>query len=182
MDGTDKTVCKIARKKTVAELFLTSLKFFTIITAIILTTTIVVKYFLDVNPLYLLFVIGVLCSTIATYYKIRMALNPDFKPNCNCYDNQSFMAETMNGVLTVLEHKRAKLLFNIPNSVYGIVFYGFMIVALYWDWRLMIKYLNIFSVIGSCVLWYIMITEVKNICALCTTIHAVNFLTYYYMF
>lgn len=182
MDDTDKTVCKIRRKRSVGELFFKSLKFFTIIIVSLLSITAMIKYFLGINPLYTLFLVGMLCSLIATYYKIMITLDPNFKPACDCYDNQSFTEETMNGILNLLEHKRSTMLFNIPNSVYGIVFYGFMIVALYRDWCLVIKYLNIFSIIGSCGLWYIMITEVKNICALCTTIHAVNFLTYYYMF
>lgn len=181
----DDKVCKIKRKQKPFELFKKSLKFLVCITGIIFTFVSICKYVFNLNPLYPLFAIGAFCALTATYYKIRMMLDPNYKPDCNCYDNQSFTEEAMNGVLSVLEHKRATLLFNIPNSVYGIFFYIFMIVMIGWDTiysDLIIKTLNVISLIGSCWLWYIMVTEVKNICFICTTIHSVNFLAFYYLF
>jgi len=236
--GSDEKVCKFRKRKTTFELFYSSLKFFSLAGIIILFVTLIVKHVFGSNPVYLLFLVGVVCSSVATYYKIRMLLNPNYKPNCDCYDNQSlieetaisnlhsksetcvipikkriaifkeetatsnlrsesetpvipikkriaiFSDETMNGVLSVLDHKRATLLFGMPNSVYGIFFYTFMIFMLGWNTiysDLIIRVLNIISMFGSCWLWYIMVTEVRSICALCTTIHCINFLSFYYL-
>ena len=180
----EEKACKLRKKPTTAKLFFKSLKFFFLFGVIVLTVIIPTNYAFNLDPLYLLFSIGVICSSITTYYKIRMLLNPSYKPDCNCYDDQSFTEEAMNGVLSVLEHKRATLLFNIPNSVYGIFFYTFMIAMIYWNMvysDLIIRALNLISVFGSCWLWYVMITEVKSICVLCTTIHCINFLSFYYL-
>lgn len=176
--------CKIKKRPNNLELFLKSFKFFMWISMIIFPLVFFGKNFLNFNPLYPLFVIGLGCSVTATYYKIRMFMDPTYKPNCNCAD-QSFTEEAINGVLTVLEHRRATILFNIPNSVYGIFFYTFMMMITGWNMDfldLMVKLFCSVSVLGSCWLWYIMITEVKNICILCTTIHSINFLTFYFLF
>ena len=173
----DEKACKLRKKQTTFELFFKSLKFFFLVGVIILTVITTTYYAFNLNPLYPLFLFGVICSTVTTYYKIRMLLDPNYKPDCNCEG-------AMYGVLSVLEHKKATLLFNIPNSVYGIFFYTFMIAMTAWNMvysDLIIKALNLISVFGSCWLWYIMITEVKNVCVLCTTIHCINFLSFYYL-
>ena len=179
----DGKVC-LMRKPSSFELFLKSFKFFSMITFLTLALATILKFVFAMNPLYLLFSIGVFCSLLTSYYKIRMLIDPTFKPDCNCVGDQSFTEEAMSGVLSVLDHKKATL-FLIPNSIYGIFFYTFMLIMLFSNMNysdFIIKNLNIISVTGSCWLWYIMITEVKNICVLCTTIHSINFLSFYYLF
>ena len=188
-NNSDNKVCKLPKKpkepKKTSELFFKSLKLMSYMFFIIFISVMLINYVFDINTLYPLFIIGVGCSLVATYFKMRMLWNPNYEPGCECYDNETFTGEAMNGFLNVLEHERATLLFNIPNSVFGIFFYTFMIVMTAWNMNysyLIIMALNLVSVVGSCWLWYIMVTEVKNICILCTTIHSINFLSFYYLF
>ena len=127
--------------------------------------------------------VGAYCAIQATYFKWRMSVDPSYKPDCNCASDDS--GQLLNGVLTVLEHKKGTLLFNVPNSVFGILYYLFMIVLFAVNISYGIEFislLNIISVVGSTYLWFVMVTEVKSICILCTTIHVVNFLTAVWLF
>jgi uncharacterized membrane protein len=186
MNNEEKTICKLRKKQSISELFIKSLKFFLLINIGVLTTSYLSEFVLGINKFYIYCLIGLYCSAQATYYKFRMFIDPKYKPDCNCYEGDvSFTDDAMNGILTVLEHKKGTLLFNIPNSVFGILFYLSMIVMMgmnsYYCF-LIIKILNVTSCIGSIFLWYTMVTEVKSICILCTTIHCINFLSFLNIF
>ena len=118
----DEKVCKLRKKASVQELFMKSLKFFGLMNLVVFSTANILKYAFGVDQVLVLFMIGNYCAIQATYYKFRMAADPTYKPDCHCYDDEgpSFTDDAMNGILTVLEHKKGTLLFNVPNSVFGI--------------------------------------------------------------
>lgn len=186
MDDNEVKVCKLRKRPNIYELFFKSLKFFVMINAVVLTIANLLKYTMGINPIMIFFMIGNYCAVQATYYKLRMSENPNYKPDCGCYDDSqkepSFADDAMNGILTVLEHKKGTLFFNVPNSVFGIIFYTYlMLLTLFNIGLAIVKVLIVVSCLGSLFLWYIMVTEVKSICILCTTIHTVNFLSLYFL-
>ena len=84
-------------------------------------------------------------------------------------------------VLNVLDHKYGSMVFNVPNSVWGIFYYLFMFYIHNNDFpegELIFNNLNLISCIGGMYLWYLMIFKIKSVCALCMTVHASNFLTF----
>jgi uncharacterized membrane protein len=181
-------VCILRKKESVSELFQKSLKYFVTIITVIFTVTSCLNIGLSINPLYVLFVIGLYCCLLTTYYKYMIFVDPNYKPKCmacvGANDNKSsiFDSDTLFGILTVLDHKKATMLFNVPNSIYGILFYSFMIAMNFYQYQFIMQVLTIISCLGSLFLWFTMVTEVKSICILCTTIHCVNFLTLYYLY
>jgi uncharacterized membrane protein len=109
-----------------------------------------------------------------------MFINPNYHPSCDCGEET-----TLDGVFTVLKHKKSAIFMGVPNTVMGMFFYTFMITINAYGGVFVgysIVYLiTLLSTLASCVgslyLWYTMICEVKSVCVICSTIHAVSFLT-----
>ena len=157
------------------------------------TANLLLDLYFSINPIFLCTIVGFIASVTATYYKYKVWADPSYKAkNCNCEgSNQSTI---MRGVLTVLDHKKGSLLLNIPNSFFGILFYGFVFGIHMIDVTEVIDLINltdhidhemiqyfvnalfVISFLGSIYLWKTMIFAVKSICILCMSIHAVNFL------
>lgn len=142
-----------------------------------------------VNQLYVFLLVGLYGSLQATYLKFRVWLNPEYKSKyCNCVGAESEqndkMSNVMNGIMTVLDHNKGSLLFNIPNSVFGIFFYVLLIGITYYQFswaHLVTETLIWISCVGSLFLWYTMVFEVRSICMLCVSIYAANFNTVMYL-
>lgn len=151
-----------------------SVKFFSLLFVAGLTASVLFEMITGYNRLYVYHLVGLLVASIATYYKIRLMINPDYKPyfDCGC-DPDSIMG----GIMVTLDHKKSALLFNVPNTIFGVGFYSLMIVLQFYGLNWVSLVFNLASCTGSLYLWYTMINEVKAVCIICTTIHAVNFLT-----
>jgi len=190
-------VCLRPKKPTLVELLYTSGKYFVVISMISLVIEFAGKSVFGINPLYICYSVGLCCALLATYYKVHMWLNPNYRPDCGCYSptganqasgtsagysNETFTDKAMNGVLTVLDHKKANLLLGVPNSVWGILFYSGMTGLQLFGYDSVMRILNAVSCLGSLWLWYIMVTEVKSVCIICTTIHSTNFMTAFWLF
>lgn len=198
--------CNLSTKKSTSELIRESVYEFGSLFVSINSLAFVLNYFFEFHPLNVYYLVGLLCAIVATYYKLRIALNPEFKTNCNCFsENPSAADVAFSNVIKVLDHKKGSLLFNIPNSVFGIIFYIFMMLLVntpiqyekyvvtyiddhYHDYSHMflpvevMKALTIISCTGGLYLWYTMVYEIKSICILCMTVHATNFATLFYLF
>jgi len=131
------------------------------------------------------YMIGLLGSCQATYYKYRVWADPEYKSKyCDCAGSNSYQESTMKGILTVLDHKKGSMIFNIPNSCFGILYYMFMfgitvmMLTDIWIVYLFVNAVTVVSFIGSIFLWYTMIKDVRSICVICMTIHSVNFLSF----
>lgn len=179
----DSQACARKKKSTSLSLFLKSLKFFTTVVIVAQLLSIVFNALTGARYVYIYFLIGVAVSIQATYYKFRVWLDSSYKPDCDCAQPEKFIPskqDMMDGVFTVLGHKKSALLFNIPNTVFGILFYLLMIFINYTQCYLyspITLLLTLISCSGSIYLWYTMIAEVGSVCVLCSTIHAINFLT-----
>lgn len=169
-----------------ASLIVKSLKFFTITIVVVWTLSYIFESLFYVDKLYFTFLVGFLCSAQATYYKYKVWMDPNYRPiDCYCTEQKSITQDIMMGILTVLDHKKGSLLFNIPNSVYGILFYSiliFMKLSDQYGSLLITRILISFGSLGSLYLWYIMVFEVRSVCLLCATIYSVNFLIFINMF
>lgn len=189
--GTDQDApmtCKLAKKQTTSELITESVREFVTISTGVAVLAMVLAFF-GLEKLYIYYAIGLYCSSLATYYKYKVWVDPSFKPkNCNCVDTNSYSQSAMKGILTVLDHKKGSMLFNIPNSVFGILFYSFLILVHLFGMNqmfliyYMIRLGSLVSCVGGVFLWYTMVYEVRSICILCMTIHSVNFLTFVRLF
>lgn len=179
----EEVVCMIKEPETPTDLFLKSMKFFTFVFVVAGLTSLLMEMFTGTNKIYLYFAIGLFVSMLASYFKLRIWMNPEYQPPCDCANPETFIPskeDMVNGVFTVLGHKKSALLFGIPNTVYGMFFYSFMILIN----ACQIPYVNLitflFTVVscsGSVYLWYTMICEIGSVCAICSSIHAISFLT-----
>lgn len=183
---TDKDeVCMRQKKQTKYALFLKSVKFFSVVMVVGFLLSLVFEKVTGENRMYVYFMVGLGVSCLATYYKFRVWADPSYKPDCNCAqpEPEKFVPSTQdmrNGVFTVLGHEKSALLFGIPNTVFGILFYAFMIYINYVEFYLYVPLTNFFTVVsctGSVYLWYTMIMEIGSVCVICSTIHAVSFLS-----
>jgi len=183
----DSISCKKQKKPTVHKLVCTFIKYFVSILILVGAFAMAFSLCFNADKIYAFFSIGLFCSLLATYYKVRIYLNPSYKPNCNCTsDIPLSTSETMmNGIFTVLDHKKGALLFNIPNSVYGILFYIFLIMINTYDVPFDHYHVTIVLISTSCIgclyLLHVMIFQIKSICLLCVTIYAANYLTLYHL-
>lgn len=181
--GKTEQVCLRRKKPTKTDLFLKSLKFFCFVFVVAGTASRIMQYLFGVNKIFLYFLIGLGVSILATYYKFMVWLNPNFRPNCDCAQPETFVPskqDMMDGVFTVLDHKKSALLFDVPNTVWGVLFYMFMIFIniLNFPGVYSLTILStLISCIGSVYLWYTMVCEVNSVCVICSTIHAISFLT-----
>lgn len=179
---------KIPKKQTKCRLITeSSIEFIVIALTIGMMNLFLNRYF-SIDPIFLCTIVGFIVSVIATYYKYKVWADPHYKTKfCNC--EESNRPTIMHGILTVLDHKKGSLLFNIPNSVFGILFYGAMFgihmidvteiidsVAIDHEIHYFVNILFVLSFFGSMYLWKTMIFTIGWICILCMTIHAVNFL------
>jgi uncharacterized membrane protein len=182
-ENNDNTTCKLPKKKSIKELVYESFFEFAAITMIIGASGVILSLLLELNMLIPFHFVGLLVSLVATYYKYKVWVNPSYKSSyCNC-SNASYKETKMKGILTVLDHKKGSLLFNIPNSLFGIFYYASMLFIDIMELMdiLLVKYLVLFlmivSCVGSCFLWYTMVFQIRSICILCMTIHAINLLS-----
>jgi uncharacterized membrane protein len=182
-DSKEGEACGRKKKAKPMTLFLKSVKFFSFVFAVGLLSSLAFEYVTGASRLYVYLLIGLAVSLQASYYKLRVYYDPSYAPDCDCAtQDEKFIPskkDMMNGVFTVLGHKKSALLFNIPNTVFGVLFYSFLIYITYVQFYAYSLTLlaTLTSCIGSVYLWYTMIIEVKSVCVLCSTIHATNFLT-----
>jgi len=182
----DSTSCKRQKKPTVYQLVCTFVKYFVSMLIIVGAFAMAFSLCFNADKTYAFFSVGLFCSLLATYYKVRIYLDPSYKPNCNCASDTplSTSENMMNGIFTVLDHKKGALLFNIPNSVYGILFYIFLIMINAYDvpfnYHATVMLIST-SCIGCLYLLYVMIFQIKSICLLCVTIYATNYLVLHHL-
>lgn len=184
MSGSDK-VCLMKQQETTLSLFLKSLKFFTFVFVVGGLMSLLMETITGINRIYLYFVMGLSVSMLATYYKFRVWYDPSYKPDCDCANPEPASLiptkeDMMDGIFNVLSHKKSAMFLNIPNTVFGILFYSFMIVINAYQLSYVYPITYFFTVVsctGSLYLWYTMICEIGSVCVICSSIHAISFLT-----
>lgn len=176
-------ICKLPKKQSTKELIFESCFEFIVITSVLFTFGHVLRKIFDFDQMYLFYLVGLLVSIKATHYKYKIWKDPSFKSKyCNCTNNDSFQQTKLKGILKVLDHKKGSIIFNIPNSVFGVILYTLLLTLYSMNLTsYLITSISIISFLASLYLWLIMVFDVKTICILCMTIHSVNFLTFLYL-
>lgn len=129
-----------------------------------------IGYFSGVNPLYILAGFGLFYSLQATYYKYRLARDPNYKvPRCQCadhrYDDTEAVLRSDKGVFR-----------RIPTSATGILLYAAILVLVYFHGVMAAFLLAALGVSVSVYLGYQMLVGTSRLCGLCINIMALNLL------
>jgi uncharacterized membrane protein len=128
------------------------------------------RYFADVPPLYLLPAFGLLYSTQASFYKYKLAADPDFKvPTCGCAGAANDKTEA------VLRSSESTVL-GVPNSVLGTALYAALLLLVYLQHDVAAIVPAIAAVLGSAYLSYVMVGKIASLCPICINIAALNVL------
>jgi uncharacterized membrane protein len=155
---------------------------FIIAVVLINIASIVIQNLFGINKLYVFYSIGLYVSHLVSYYKFKILLNPDLLSDydCNCKEK-----EKLHGILSVIDHKKGSMLFNIPNSIFAMLYYGFMLTLMYTAYSStnnLMKFASLFTAYGSLYLWYTMIFEIRFNCILSIILHAINYLIFHHYF
>lgn len=176
-------VCVLNKRKSVKYLFLQSLCEFMTFTFIFYFIAKHLHYnkISDTSTylnMYLLNIIALFSSTYVSYLKIRAFFDPNFIPSCSACagEKTNVIDDVMSDVYRVLDHKKGSLFLNIPNSIFGIGYYSMMLYLHYNKLIYFYFYFSLLSCLLSIYLWKTMVCEIRRICIICMSIHAINFI------
>ena len=119
------------------------------------------------TPLLILASLGLLISLYAFYVKQRMKKDKNYSPVCDISDKVS---------CTKAMGSRYGSFFIVPNSVWGILFYGALAVLSFMGMIQAVIWLSVVAVLGSIYLAYASFFKIKVLCPLCLGIYAINIL------
>ena len=121
-----------------------------------------------VNEIYTFSVFGLVYSLQATYYKYKLAVDPEFKiPSCGC------ARRSVDGTESVLQSRQSATL-GIPNSVFALAFFcAALALTAVADSRLALP-LAAIAVAASIYLSYVMLVRIRSLCATCVNIVALS--------
>jgi uncharacterized membrane protein len=123
------------------------------------------------NEVYFLAFIGWANSFYVTKMKLLLNKDPKYKiPSCKCGQGKYTNMEH------VLKHPTSSLLFGVPNSIFGLIFYSTLLYLKYILKDDFCVILASTSCLGSVYLAYILIFEIKYLCNVCCSIYSINIL------
>jgi uncharacterized membrane protein len=129
-----------------------------------------VSYVGGPRTVYTLTAIALLFALKATYYKYKLAVDPDFRlPKCGCGGTDH---DDTEAVLT----SRHSAVLGIPNSLLAILLYVAMLVTFAMQLRVPAAVLAAVAVAGSLYLSYVMVAVITRLCTTCVNIAALNIL------
>lgn len=121
------------------------------------------------KPLYTLSAFALLFSAQATFYKLKLASDPDFEiRGCGCGGRKDDTA-------TVLRSRESAIL-GVPNSALGVVLYATLLAAVAVDNRNAAVALAVAAVLASAYLGYVMVVRLASLCPTCVNVAALNVL------
>jgi len=113
---------------------------------------------------------GLLFSLQATYYKLRLMRDPTFKiPKCRCAGRSHDNSEA------VLSHGRSNVV-GVPISALAAALYVEIVLLWLGELRAAALALTAAALLFSAYLGFVMITRIRDLCATCINIAAVNIL------
>jgi uncharacterized membrane protein len=121
-----------------------------------------------VSQIYTFSAFGLVYSLQSTYYKYKLAGDPDFKiPSCRC------ARRSVDGTEGVLRSRYSATL-GIPNAVYAAAYFVTVpVLAAVAGSRAALP-LAVVAIAASIYLSYIMLAKVRNLCATCISIAALS--------
>jgi uncharacterized membrane protein len=121
-----------------------------------------------VSALYTFAVFGVVYAGQSTYYKYKLATDPEFRiPSCHCVGSR---ADGTGGVL----RSRESAVFGIPNSLFAAAFFCTVFVLTVMNDRPAALPLGVIAVAVSAYLSYVMLVRLRSLCTICVNIAALN--------
>jgi len=78
MEGEGEVVCKLPRKLPIPELIAKSLKFLSLAVLIVWAVSHVFEFVLGIDRLYVFLLVGLLCSSLATYIQVQSMVRSKF--------------------------------------------------------------------------------------------------------
>ena len=128
------------------------------------------SYFVHARPLYTLAAFGLFYSLQATYYKYRLAVNPDYQiPKCKC------AGAAKDGTETVLKSGASAIL-GIPTSALGVVLYAALLLLVSAGLAGPAMLMAVLAMVASAYLAYVMVARIGGLCSTCINIAALNVL------
>lgn len=123
-----------------------------------------------VKTVYTLTAFALVYSAQATYYKVRLAADPEFRiPSCNC------AGAARDDTETVLRSRYSAVL-GVPNSVLALVVYSAVGTAIALEHGTVARVLAATLVLASVYLGYAMVAKVASLCTMCVNLAALNVL------
>lgn len=117
------------------------------------------------TTIYLLAAIGFLLSVYAWYVRWRASRSDEYKPLCDVSAHISCTKAFLS--------KEGRL-GGFPNPIYGILYYGFIVLLLYDNLPRAFFWITVFGVIGSCYLAFVSYVRQRNFCLVCSAIYLIN--------
>lgn len=131
---------------------------------------ILLRRFTDVDPLWVLAGVALAYSVRAGYYKLKLAVDPDFTvPKCGC-------AGAVNDRTEVVLQSTYSALLGVPNAALGAALYVALLVAVQLQQHTAAVALAFVAVIASTYLGYAMVVRLAALCPTCVTIAGLNLL------
>lgn len=128
------------------------------------------RHFAGVNPLYVLPSLGLLYSVQVSFYKYRLAVDPDYEvPKCGC-------AGAANDKTEVVLRSGESAVFGIPNSVLATGLYAVLLLLVYLDRDVAALVPAIVAGLASVYLSYVMVGRIASLCPICVNVAALNLL------
>ena len=121
---------------------------------------------MPLTTITILAIIGLLLSIYALYVE-KKSSEKHYKAACDINNKISCTKAFSSSYGKILE---------IPNSVFGIIFYIIILILDALNNMQIIFYLAVISVLGSIYLAYISYVKLKTICIICSAIYLVNIL------
>ena len=177
----EEKVCVLNKRKSIKYLFLQSLCEFIGFVFVFYSLSKILSNSTHLN-IYFLNIIALINSVYVSYLKIRVLYDPNFIPACSACagEKPTIIDSTFSDVYRVLDHKKGSLFFNIPNSIFGIGYY--LIMSYLHDEHLIYFCFSLLGCILSIYLWKTMVCEIRRICFICMSIHAINFINLVYSY
>lgn len=127
-------------------------------------------YVSPAEPLYTLPALALLFSAQATFYKLKLATDPDFEiRGCGC---GGIRADDTAAVL----RSRESAILGVPNSVLGVLLYAALLTAVALDNRSAAVALAVAAALASAYLGYVMVVRLASLCPTCINVAALNVL------
>ena len=132
--------------------------------------TFLLQRYTDVEPLWILGGVALMYSLRASYYEVKLAIDPDFAvPKCGCARAADDRTEV------VLRSAYSRML-GVPNAAIGSVLYVALLVTVQLGHRGVATALAVAAVAGSAYLGYAMVARIRALCPTCVTIAGLNLL------
>jgi uncharacterized membrane protein len=131
--------------------------------------------YFNLSPLHLYSFLGVFYSMQATVYKYRMNKDPNYKiPKCKCATRPSLDTQK------VLGSKESIMMFNIPNSIFGTLYYLLILLLNVLNSFLLFP-IALLGFLSNFYFGYVMVFNIKSLCSICINIYAINAFILYYV-